>query len=124
MEEQKPKGGGKALSLLILLIAVIIINGLLASKSYKVIVNNGEVIRSGEAPIQLIDILEYIEDIPQLNISNTIRETQNNIQQLQDINQPAIWDTVKLIFLYIATPLTLIINGIIILIYMIGIVFI
>lgn len=124
MEEQKPKGGSKALGLLLILVAVIIINGLLASKSYKIIVNNGEVIRSGETPIQLIDILEYCETIPQLNITATIRETQNNIQMLQNTAQPAIWDTIKLIFLYIATPLTLIINGIIIIIYMVGIVFI
>lgn len=118
------KGANKATGFLLLLIAVIIINALFASKSYKVIVSNGEVIRSGEAPIQLIDVVEYCESIPQINITNTIRETQNNIQELQNKGQTNIFESVKLIVLYIATPLTLIINGILIIVYMVGIVFI
>lgn len=120
--------------LLIVLIAIILLNALLGYKTYKVTVKNGEVVREGQTPIQLITVLEYIQDTPQIDLNgirNQIKvlaenskkaNTANNISVLNAV--VSVWEQVAKIATYIATPFVLVINGLIICIYFVGILFI
>ena len=120
--------------LLIILIAIILLNALLGYKTYNVSVKNGEVVREGQTPIQLITVLEYIQDTPQIDLNgirNQIKiladnskraNTANNVSVLNAI--VSVWEQVARIATYIATPFVLIINGLIICVYFVGILFI
>lgn len=120
--------------LLIILVAIILLNALLGYKTYNVSVKNGKVVREGQTPIQLITVLEYIQNTPQIDLNgirNQIKvladnskkaNTANNVSVLNAI--VSVWEQVARIATYIATPFVLIINGLIICIYFVGILFI
>lgn len=120
--------------LLIVLVAIILLNALLGYKTYKVTVENGEVVREGQTPIQLITVLEYIQDTPQIDLNgirNQIKVLAENSRKANTANNANVlnaivnvWEQVARIATYIATPFVLIINGLIICVYFVGILFI
>lgn len=121
-------------TLLVILIAIILINALIGYKTFKVSVKDGEVVREGEKPIQLISVIQYVQNTPQIdlnNIRNQIKLLATNAKKANTANNATIlnaivstWEQVAKIATYIATPFVLIINGLIICVYFVGILFI
>lgn len=121
----------------VILCCIILLNGILTQNKYTVYVKNGQVIREGQEPLSLENALEYLSNAPEINIKKLV--TYGGAIQAQAMKTAlnntgfgtktinTILDGVTIIAQvlgYLLLPITFIINGIVVIIYYMGILFI
>lgn len=121
----------------IILCCIILLNGILTQNKYTVYVENGKVVREGKEPLSLENALEYLSKAPTINVKSLIMSTgaiqaqaiKASLTKMGWISQRTsntldVVATIGEIIGYILLPLTFTINGLIVVIYYIGVLFI